>query len=85
MVLSENPHLAELLRQHDVEILKSVVSASGPCHTNRIGIGDIHPRGTVVGWGWKGNKLMIIVYDESKDGQPDALTLVEEHGEIVPC
>jgi len=84
MALSENPHLAELLQQHDVEMLKSVVSASGPFHTHETRIGDMHPKGTVVGWGRKGADLVMIVYDETKEGQNDALTLIKTIGEITP-
>jgi len=80
--LSENPHLQELLKAQGltispkyrggIELLESI---------QEVEIGSVTEYGTVVGFSFvqegEEPKIMAVIYDEAKEGQPDALTVKE--------
>jgi len=79
---SENPHLSDLLRKNGLEIAPNIPLwiSLDPQFKASIKIGDITHSGTVVGFAIKGKNrknLFVVIYDESKEGQDDALSTID--------
>jgi len=77
--LSENPHLTGLLKAKNLEIDPSLVTCVTVGDQRILSVGGIVPEGTVVGFCFKEGDVNItaVIYDESKEGQDDALTTVQ--------
>lgn len=89
MPLQENPFLESLLREKGVAIVPNIHSAYVLPHFEEIKTGDVRPEGTVIGFSYPKTstthipQCLALVYDESKEGQLDALTVLE-CGKLTP-
>ena len=88
MSLLENPHLAGLLAAKGLQVDPKQRMGAPLDWNGSITIGAVRPEGTVVGFCQTGTpgKLTCVVYDESKEGQDEALTTFEcNYNEISGC
>jgi hypothetical protein len=78
--LSENPHFQKLLSQRGLELCPAISAAMNLEEGTNIQIGNVRPEGTVIGFHLnakdKEPPLLALVYDESKEGGKDALTII---------
>jgi len=75
--LTENPHLASLLATKGLEVMPNFMmglSQSG----QPLSVGQVTPQGTVVGFCMPedATDITAVIYDESKEGEEDAMTTV---------
>ena len=78
MSAPENPHLATLLEAKGITMSPSI-GYGYPPDGGLLEIGNVIPQGTVVGFYFPGgtsNEIIAVVYDDSKEGQDDALTTI---------
>ncbi|MEK7140806.1 MAG: hypothetical protein AAB815_03410 [Patescibacteria group bacterium] len=81
--LTENPHLQELLTARGIQIDPSIRLGVWVVTGETLQLGNVTPSGTIIGFCGPGDpndksNIRVIFYDESKEGQADALW-------VCPC